>query len=233
MTIAILLASNVISGVTAPPPVIPPASTFSQTARDVVTGAMRDLGILALGRDPKARELSYGIEQLNLLLKELAAEGLTPWTEMDGSVVFNAGSAQATLLPRPVAVSQAEIEMANGYYRQLFEMGAERFPNRNQQGMPVGYELRYTPNAVKMRLWPVPRAKMTVTYRYSRVIGDVNANDPLDVPQMWGSALREMLKARLTAFGPVSPDVEMRAMMMKERLLDFNRPESYYIGPAW
>lgn len=210
--------------------------TFSQTARDVVTGAMRDLGIIGLGKEPRATELAYGIEQLNLLLKDLAKEGLSPWTDLEATATFAADTAEVTLTPRPIEVSEARVLMASGYYRTLRKLSAgeyDRYPNRNQGGFPVAFELRRTPTQVSMRLWPVPQAETEIAYSYSRVVEDATENAALDVPQMWGSGIREMLKARLTAFGPIDPAVEMRAEIAKRSLLDFERPESYTIGAEW
>lgn len=210
--------------------------TFSQTARDVVTGAMRDLGIIRLGAAPKAAELAYGIEQLDLMLKALAIEGLSPWTDEETSVTFLAEQSEVTLTPRPAEVSEARVIYAGGYSRVLRRLSSgeyDRYPNRAQSGIPVAFEIRQTTTAVKMRVWPVPTASTEISYSYSRFVEDVSENTPLDLPQVWGMAIREMLKARLTAFGPVDPAVEMRAEMMKLRLLDFARPESYQVGVDW
>lgn len=207
------------------------------TARDVVTGAMRDLGVLALGRDPKAAEMTYGIEQLNLLLDELAAEGASPWAEEDGSVTLTANDGEVVLEPRPVAVSNARLLMApNGHVRPLHRLNAGEFdayPNPQQRGLPVTYEVREMAEGVSMRVWPVPSVATTIYYSYTRSLQEVEETTPLDLPQVWGSAIREMLKARLTAFGPVDPNVERRAEFMKRKLLDYARPESYQIGPAY
>lgn len=205
---------------------------FSQTARDVVTGAMRDIGVLRLNRQPTAAELSYGVEQLDLLLKDLAADGIVPWTDMEETAVFPAGTSTVTLDPRPVEVSEARV-LVGTYERPLLRYSNGDYdilPNKTQQGVPLAFELVRTPTAVQMRLWPVPSADTTVSYSYSRVIEDVSENAALDVPQLWGAAVREMLKARLTAFGPVDPNVLVKAEMAKTRLLDFERPESYRLG---
>ena len=202
--------------------------TFTQTAREVVAGALRDMGIVALGRDPKAHELAYGVEQLNLLMKELAADGIAPWSASPGVALFAAGVAEVTLSPRPVEVSEARV--LTGYFRLLRRLGAgeyEAYPNQTQPGTPVAYDIRHTPAGVAMRVWPVPNVAMDVHYSYTRALEDADPSQPLDLPQIWGSAIREMLKARLTAFGAVDPMVEARAEMMKRRLIDFGRPESY------
>ena len=206
--------------------------TFSQTARDVVTGAMRDLGIIPLSENPDAAELDYGVDQLNLMLKGLAAEGLTPWTDSEATAVVLAGTNTVTLDPRPVEVSDARVVDSFERYMQRWTGGEYAdIPNKAQVGVPVAYEILHTPSTVQMRVWPVPQSDTTIAYSYQRVIEDVDANTPLDVPQLWAEAIREMLKARLTAFGPVPDIVNARAEMMKRKLLDYSRPESYQLGP--
>lgn len=206
--------------------------TFSQTARDVVTGAMRDLGIIQLTETPAAEELDYGVEQLNLMFKSLAAEGITPWTDVEATAEFGIGVSTVTLAPRPADVTEAGLVVSASYERPLTRWSAGEYsdiPNKAQRGTPLAYSILRTPTAVQMRLWPVPSASSTIGYTYTRVIEDVDANMVLDVPQMWGEAIREMLKARLTAFGPVPDTVLMRAEMLKRQLLDYDRPESYFI----
>jgi len=208
--------------------------TYSQTARDVVAGAMRDLGIIGLAETPEAEELSYGLDQLDMLLKELAAEGLASWTIEESTVSFAAGEREVVLTPRPVEVLDASYVMPT-YERAMKRWNDGEYsalPNKAQQGYPVGYQIRFTATEVLMRLWPVPNAATTISYSYTRVLQDVAASSPIDVPQMWIGAVRQMLAARLSTFGPISPDVYGKAELAKTRLLDFNRPEAYTLE-AW
>lgn len=208
--------------------------TFSQTARDVVVGAMQDLGVIALGETPDADELQYGIDHLDMILKELAAEGASPWSDMDGSVVFGVGIREVMLVPRPAQVSDASIVYPT-FQRQLFQWSSgeyEAIPNKAQPGVPVRYDLRLKPDGVYMRVWPVPDVATTVDYSYTRVLEDVEATTPLDLPQMWSGAIRKMLKARLTVFQPdgMPAQVLAEAEIAKNQLLDYARPEQYILG---
>lgn len=208
--------------------------TYSQTARAIVSGAMRDLGILGLAEDAEAEELAYGLDQLDMLLKELAAEGLTSWTAEEATVTFPAGVREMVLSPRPAEVMDASSVMS-AYEHPMKRWNDGEYsalPNKAQQGYPVGYQIRFSATDVSMRLWPVPNVETTISYSYTRVLEDVVAGSPLDVPQMWIGAMRQMLAARLTTYGPISPDVYGKTELAKTRLLDFNRPESYTLG-AW
>jgi hypothetical protein len=206
------------------------------TARDVVTGAMWDLGIISLGEQADGEELAYGLTQLDLMLKALAAEGLNPWTEEEGEVSFAAGEYEATMTPRPAEVSEARLVMSGTYQRSLYRWGSGEYnsiPSKTQRGTPIRYDLRQTATEARLRVWPVPNVPTTVAFTYTRAIENVDAGTVLDVPEMWNDAIRKMLKARLTAFMPegLPQYVYVEAEVAKQRLLDYGRPESYVLGP--
>lgn len=206
--------------------------SFNQTARDVVIGAMRDLGIIAPDDVPTAAEFAYGIEHIDLMLKDLAQEGVFPWTDMEGTVTIPANTNTVALTPNPVEVSSAEVTMPGtyGYTRPLFRWSDGDYstlPVKNQRGLPIKFDTIQTPTGMSLRVWPVPTVDTVVSYTYSRMIEDVQEGEVLDVPQEWGMAMRAMLKQHLTAYGPVPPEVVMKAEMARQRLIDASRPDSY------
>jgi len=210
--------------------------TFSQTGREMVTGAMHELGILSLDDVPDAAELDYGIEQLNLILKGLAAEGVTPWTDVEATVAFATSASTVTLDPRPLGVLEARLEVSSTYQRPLTRWSNgeyDEIPNKAQTGQPLTYEVLQTATAMQMRVWPVPDKAYTVAYSYQRVIEDIDENTNLDVPQVWHEAVRALLKTKMTPFMPqgVPQHVLVEAEMRKRKLLDYDRPESYMIEP--
>lgn len=206
--------------------------TFNQTARDVVIGAMRDLAIIAPDDVPTAAEFEYGIEHINLMLKDLAQEGVFPWANLTGTATILANTNTVTLSPDPVEVSFAEIDMPGsyGYTRQLFrwsEGDYEALPTKRQKGLPIKFDTVRTVGGTALRVWPTPTTDTVVTYNYSRMIEDVVEGQVLDVPQEWGMAIRAMLKEHLTAYGPIPPEVVMKAQMARQKIIDAARPESY------
>lgn len=210
--------------------------TFSQTARDLVTGAMQDLGVVGLSEAIEAEELDYGLAQLDLLLKGLAAEGVTPWSSEETTVAFASGTSEVTLSPRPLDVLEARLQVSSTYDRPLTRWSNgeyDEIPNKSQAGEPLAYEILHTTSDVKMRVWPVPNTAMTIAYSYHRVLEDIAAGDAPDVPQMWLDALRALLRARMTAFMPQGMPtwVIFEAQEKKRILLDYDRPESYMIEP--
>lgn len=206
--------------------------TYSQTARDVVQDVMQDRGLISLGASVTAEELSYGLVKLNDLLKGLAVEGVSPWTNVEGSATITADTASVVLDPRPIDVLEARLTVSATYERPLtrWEHGEYvTLPNKAQTGDPLIYTIEHTPTQVSMVVWPVPSTDQTITYSYDRVIEDVEASTVLDVPQLWGRAIKDMLAAELTAFEDVPPAVEAKAMLARRSVLDHSRPESYTI----
>lgn len=210
--------------------------TFSMTAREVVTLAMEDRMVLALGRDPSAKELAYGVKKLNLIIKDLASQGVTPWRDVETTVSFDPAESTVVLTPRPVDVLDAWLVNANGSRRPmtLWEKGEFRtLPNPAQTGTPIVYSLVHTATDVSMRIWPVPSVTAVIGYSYSRVMEDVTQeSDPVDIPQMWLSGMVKMLATELKTFGDGGDPmhltkIEQEAEIIKRRLLDHDRPSSY------
>lgn len=204
---------------------------FSMTARDLVKRAMQARRVLALGRDPTATELEYGLERLDQMLKTLVADGVNPWTDMEESITFSAGESVKELDPRPGGVMAANLQLTT-YERPLtrWETGEYNdLPNKTQTGDPLIYTIHETPDAVSMIIWPVPTASKTINYRYVRVLEDVDASTVIDVPQAWLEGIEAMLAIRLSAFAMNNPDLPALAAMHETRLYDLSRPENYII----
>lgn len=212
--------------------------TFSMTARDVVTRAMRHRQVLAIRQQPTGSELAYGVETLNLILKRLASKGVSPWIDVDGSATITANVASVILAPRPIDVLEARLLVSASYQRPMtrWEQGDyATLPNPGQSGEPLIYSLRFTPTDVTMRVWPVPVSNRTILYSYQRVIEDVDENSALDLPQTWSDAIVKMLASELSTFGgdPMHiAKIDAEAAMAEAELLDFDRPDSYFLESA-
>lgn len=202
--------------------------SFTMTARDLVTRAMQARRCLAIGREPTAAEITYGLERLNQLLKTLAGDGIGP--EMETTATITANVAEVALSPRPADIINASLEVSSTNHRLLTRWEPERYrelPNQAQVGEPTVYTLRHTPTVTYLRVWPIPNADRTIHYSYVRTFEDVEASTPLDVPQEWFEAIEAMLAIRLTAFANSNPDLVGLAQMGERRLYDWSRPDTY------
>jgi hypothetical protein len=215
------------------------ATTFSMTARDMVTQAMREIGVLASGENPTSDELSDGILRLNSMLKAYAAKGLNLWRDTDSSVGFAAG---VSSMPLPGALSVSGVRLVtNGSERLMAQWEADQYaslPNKATRSTPVAYTLITATTGLTIQLWPVPDKPYTVRYSYGRITADVvQPSDPVDVPQMFQEAVWLALAVRLApTFGKARTDpqtvqlVAQRAAELERDMLDFDRPASYQIG---
>ena len=213
--------------------------SFSMTGRDIVTRAMHHRKVLAIRQQPTAAELDYGVETLNLILKRLAAKGVSPWIDTDGSATITANVAAVVLSPRPINVLEARLAVSPTYQRPMtmWEQGEyATLPNPLQSGEPLIYSLRFSPADVTMRVWPIPTGSRTILYSYQRVIEDVDKNTALDLPQTWADAIVKMLAADLGTFGgdPTHNDkIDAEAAIAEAELLDFARRDSYFLEATW
>jgi hypothetical protein len=84
------------------------ATSFTMTARDMVTQAMREIGVIASGEQPTADEMADGILRLNSMLKAWAAKGLNLWRDTRDTIDFAAGVSSA-ILPGALSVGSARL----------------------------------------------------------------------------------------------------------------------------
>lgn len=214
-------------------------TSFTMTARDMVTQAMREIGVIASGEQPTSDEISDGILRLNSLLKSYAAKGLNMWRDSEATIDFAPGES-SKVVPEAVAVMDARV-VVNGYERMLAPFEVEEYaglPNKGALGAPVSFTVNRTVGGVSLQLWPVPNAATTIRYRYARITTDVvEPSDPVDVPQMFQEAIWKALAVRLApTFGKARTDpqtiqlVAMQAAELERDMLDFDRPATYHLG---
>jgi hypothetical protein len=218
------------------------ASTM--TVSDIVTMAMRELGLLSAGETPTGQELQDGITQLNWLMKSWQVNGVTSWRDTESSLVFPTGTATMQLDPYCLDVLEARLVQSPGYERPLqrWVLGQYRqIPNKAIPGWPTAFTISKTRDTISMTVWPVPNQDLTVNYSYSRVIQDVtDGAETLDVPQEWLEAVYLGLAARmLNSYGAARLDptaaqiVIQRAAALEQKLLDADRPASVFMGSTY
>lgn len=206
------------------------AITFTMSAGDLVTRAMQNRRVLALGRSPTAAEMEYGLERLNQLLKSLAADNAIPWAAEETTATVTAGDPDVTLSPKPSSIVSVGLVVSATNERPLapWEMGQyDVLPNKASVGNPTIYVVRELAGGTTLRVWPVPSTNQTLHIRYVRVPDDVVQADPVDLPQEWIEGIEYMLAIRLTAFANGNEDLPAAAAYHEMRLKDLSRPDSY------
>lgn len=208
--------------------------TFSMTAGELVTRAMQARRCLALGRNPTAAEMDYGLERLNQMLKALAAIGSIPWAAEEATATITANDPDVDLTPIPAEVVSVGLVVSASYERPLFRWEIGKYDsliNKVQSGEPTVYIVRETDAGIGLRVWPVPTTNKTLNYRYVRIPEDVTQASALDLPQRYIGPIENALAGRLTVFSNSNPDLAAYAEQSERWLLDQARPDSYFFEP--
>jgi hypothetical protein len=204
--------------------------TFSLTAGELVKRAMQRRRCLGLGREPKAPEMDYGLERLNLILKPLARYEGTQWAVEDTTAAITAGNGTVTLATRPGRIVSVGLALSATNERPLaeWEMGEyDVLPNKIAVGDPVAFVVRELVAATTLRVWPVPSVNRTLNIRYIRVPEDVTQAAAVDVPQDWLEDLETLLAWRLDAFANGNPELPALGERAERMMKDRARPASY------
>lgn len=218
-------------------------TALTMTARDMITNAMIELGVLSSGEEPTADELADGLVRLNSQLKSWQLQGVNLWREDDRSITITANTATVTL---PTDVRQVfSARFIGDYERLLHRWEREDYfslPVKTSSGDPTIFYVSRDRDGLTAYFWPVPTADSTVKIECERIVDTVtDATQDVDVPQHAFEACWTALAVRLipmfnasgTAISPVTASmVTQRAEMLFSALQDDDRPESVFIG-AW
>jgi hypothetical protein len=208
------------------------------TAGDLVTSAMRELGVIAAGMEPEDTEMTEALRRLIGLLSTWAGES-NLWRESLAEITITGGTGAATLPTDVRDVMTARHIVSATYKRQLGKWNRDQFyslPNRTTAGNPTIFYYSQQTGGDVLRIWPVPAANITLEIDYGRAPYVVTApEEELDLPQEWFEAALYGLAARCAnMFGATKLDsanvqrVTAQAATWYQKLLDRDRPDSYF-----
>ncbi len=214
---------------------------WAMTAGDLITRALKELGVLSSGGAPDADEMSDGIDTLNFMLKSWAGEA-NVFREASGTIIVPGGTGAVTLPESYRDLNSVRHVVSATNHRPLMMWNRAQYyslPNRATVGNPTCYYLGQTAGADELRIWPVPAADVTLDLDYSRGAQIVTLpTETVDVPQEWYETVVYGLASRLAnMFGASRLDpnavgvVTQRAEMLYSLMLDRDRPESYFFEP--
>ena len=104
------------------------SSTFTVTRDEIITIALRKLGVLEIGSSPDAATISNASMSLNLLIKQFSTDGLKLWKISEiiipltnNQTSYTLGGASSTLmydsLNPTVAITDKPLKVIQGFYR--------------------------------------------------------------------------------------------------------------------
>jgi hypothetical protein len=221
---------------------------FSETAREIITDALEDIGVCAIGAEPEAEDAEKARTKLGQMLKTWGTQERL-WIKTEGSVTLVA--ATASYASSPVSLARRVLgvrQRTSGNDVELRELSYSEYqalPNKTQTGTPTAYMFDPQRSTRTLYVWPVPdttiAAATTLKVSYLRVIEDVDSlDDDLDIPQEWLEAASASLAARLAIpyrvhlTDPVGAQaITQRATTLYAQLTaDSDEDASVFIQPA-
>lgn len=187
---------------------------FTQTAQELITDALAELGVHDDEEPLQAVDLQRGLRALTRMLKAWQADGVMTWTMTDGNLTlvqgqeaydFGAGGDFTTV---PLDIGDMEINRGSNDL-PMFRLSREDYrmlPNKTTQGYPTQYYYDRQREGGTLYVWPAPDATGgTLKFTYRRIIMDMDAGaNNIDLPQEWHEAIVFGLAKRF--IGPYSMD---------------------------
>jgi hypothetical protein len=217
--------------------------TYTLTARDVVTYALRKIGVLDITQTADADEAAAALIELEVMLKEWAFNGPFLFTKRSASQALASDTATYNLsITKPIRILEMRYRDANGRDLPMEELTREEYlelPLKDSNGIPTTYFFDPQPGSWNLSTWPVLITATTETleYSYQRRIEDVGSlNNDLDIPQEWLSTVGYSLAARLLDDYGVADVIAERILARAENLLQkaatFDRDERVMFYPG-
>lgn len=209
-------------------------TAWSLTARDIVTAALQENAITALGRDPKAREMDACLVRLNGLLKSWRV-GMH--LEQGATVTVPADSASGLLDEGIGEVLSVRLVISATNERLLARWERDQYfsiPNKTSSGQPVAYYTADSLAGSTIYLYPVPSVETTLKVDYLRLPETItDTGQTVDFPERYTEALYSNLAVRCAGLFGVQPSQELfqRAERLRREVEDAERPASYLLEP--
>lgn len=206
------------------------STNFSVTRDDIIKGALRLCGAVALGETPTTDQVTEASESLNMLVKAWQADGMALWALKDyslgltlGAQSYNIGLGEVVNIPKPLKVTQAILHDTQTNVdipmRIITKDEYKRLGNKTTTGQPI--QIYYDPQRDYGVLYTFPPADATsvsykqIKFTYQRPFEDFDAStDNPDFPQEWFEALKYGLATRLA--GEYGISMEDRKQLLFE-----------------
>jgi hypothetical protein len=208
------------------------AVTTTETARVVISDALRKLNVVAYDESMDADQASNGARALNRMLKSWQNRGLNLWGVTAMSVAATT-AASYTLTLRPLEI--LNIRYKNGTNElPMWQMTREEYddlPNKSSTGTPTTFYFNRQRETATITVWPVLAVTGTATFEisYQREFEDVDLDTAPDVPGEYWEAMVYGLAARLADdYSVDGRTVTARAEEELRLALAFDREGSLY-----
>lgn len=206
--------------------------TVSELTRDdIITRALRKIGVIGEGTTPSATQLSEGAEALGPLVQEMVTLGMPLWkrveypiTMISGKNTYTIGIGQEYNVAFPVKIAEAILQQSPNSAKINIEILPAYDYNllpSNSTGVVVNMKYQPFINYGVVSVWPTPNTNNQVlTLSYYRPLEIFNSGtDTPDFPQEWQNALIYQLALILAdEYGLPLPDKQWLEKQADKRL---------------
>ncbi len=230
------------------------STNFAVTRDDIIKGALRLCGALALGETPSADQVSEASDALNMLVKAWQADGMAIWARGEYTLAltldaksYNIGTGQTVNIAKPLKITQAILHDTQTNVdipmRIITRDEYLRLGNKSTNGQPI--QIYYDPQRDHGILYVYPPANSSavsykqIKFTYQKPFEDFDAStDNPDFPQEWYEALKYGLASRLAGEYGISMEdrrqLMQEAILIKNEALGFGTEEgSFWITPDY
>lgn len=203
------------------------STDWSLTRDQLITAALRKLGVLPSGATPTTAQVSDATDALQSLIKAFQADGMPLWkiasqsfTVTSGTASYTVGPSQTINCPKPLKIIEAHWTPTNGTNTPLNLYNRYDFKDLPQgttvTGDPVNMYYQPLRTTGTIVLWPVPNNSTTViTFQYQAPYEDMDdAGNDFDFPSEWMMPLTYMLAWSLAPEYGIPPTD--RSLLQKE-----------------
>jgi len=180
--------------------------TWQLNRDEIVSAALRKLGVLAEGQVATTEQITYGSQALNGVVALFQAKGMPLWKRETQVIIPVAGVQTYTITDSPKVAQVVLVYTTGGTQYELIEKSLYDFnelpdgvPN---PGVPVHYMFQPGIQSGTLKIWPAPTAEV-VTQNEIHVVkqkkfdGFFNATETPDFPSFYTDALIYSLAVRL------------------------------------
>lgn len=230
------------------------STNFTVTRDDIIKGALRLCGALALGETPTADQVSEASDALNMLVKAWQADGMALWARGEYTLAltldtksYTIGLGQTVNIAKPLKITQAILHDTQTNVdipmRIITRDEYLRLGNKSTNGQPI--QIYYDPQRDTGVLYVYPPANSSavsykqIKFTYQKPFEDFDAStDNPDFPQEWYEALKYGLASRLAGEYGISMDdrrqLMQEAILIKNDALSFGTEEgSFWFTPDY
>lgn len=216
------------------------STDFNINAGELVTFALKLIGVIDSDETPAAEDMDDGITALNLMMKSWQIKGPHLARETFGSVSLVNATASYSLTPRPYRIIEARYRDASGRDIPMLELVRQEYvdlPLKSASGIPTQFYVDIQNDAVNLYVWPVQAAVTTETiqFTYQRRFEDVdNKINDIDIPQEWLETVAYNLAERCQPiFSTNNQRVTARAQMLLDEAMDADREAYIQLMPEY